>query len=193
VSTSFLPVDADPRAFLDLPEVSLDGALVLVKGSRGMRLERVVDEILRRSRWETMASIVRIGVVGSRRARATAGLLATLLDERSPGRYEVVLLAPSDLALGPSVTGRFRVGVFTDFEHDPASPPHSPEHALALLAQLFMQLPEGGVALLREGDPASDLLAEIVPTGVRAARYEGDVAAAEWLMETLERPPHERP
>lgn len=49
-----LPASADPRAFLNHPEVSLAEAVVLIKGSRGMRLDRLVNAILHRS--ETAAA-----------------------------------------------------------------------------------------------------------------------------------------
>ena len=45
----FLPADADPCTFLTHPCAATAGAVVLVKGSRGMRLDRVVAEILRRA------------------------------------------------------------------------------------------------------------------------------------------------
>ena len=47
----------------------------------------------------------------------------------------------------------------------------SAEHYLASKAQLFVHLPEGGAAVLNGCDPASALLEEIVPAGVRILRY----------------------
>lgn len=48
-ATEHLPADADPRAFLDGVDLRLEESVVLVKGSRGMHLERVVAEIVARS------------------------------------------------------------------------------------------------------------------------------------------------
>jgi UDP-N-acetylmuramoyl-L-alanyl-D-glutamate--2,6-diaminopimelate ligase len=45
MSAAHLPSEADPRAFAAHAGAALDGGVVLVKGSRGMRLERVVTDL----------------------------------------------------------------------------------------------------------------------------------------------------
>jgi UDP-N-acetylmuramoyl-L-alanyl-D-glutamate--2,6-diaminopimelate ligase len=64
-----------------------------------------------------------------------------------------------------------RVGVFTNLTRDHMNWHGSVEHYLASKAQLFMHLPAGGAAILNACDPASELLAEVVPHGVRLLRY----------------------
>ena len=64
-----------------------------------------------------------------------------------------------------------RVGVFTNLTRDHLNWHGTAEHYLASKAQLFMHLPSGGTAVLNGCDPASELLAEVVPAGVRVIRY----------------------
>jgi UDP-N-acetylmuramoyl-L-alanyl-D-glutamate--2,6-diaminopimelate ligase len=63
------------------------------------------------------------------------------------------------------------VGVFTNLTHDHLDAHGSPEHYLASKAQLFVHLPATGTAVLNAADPSSELLAEVLPRGVRVVRY----------------------
>jgi UDP-N-acetylmuramoyl-L-alanyl-D-glutamate--2,6-diaminopimelate ligase len=58
------------------------------------------------------------------------------------------------------------VGVFTNLTRDHLDIHGSPEAYLAAKAQIVIALPPGGAAVLNADDPASALLAEVVPTGV---------------------------
>jgi len=75
------------------------------------------------------------------------------------------------LARGFARAWPFRAGVFTNLSHDHLDAHGSPEHYLASKAQLFVGLPPGGCAVLNAGDPSSELLAEVLPPGVRVVRY----------------------
>ncbi len=66
-----------------------------------------------------------------------------------------------------------RVGVFTNCTRDHLDAHGSAEHYLASKAQLLMHVPAGGSVVLNAADPASALLAEVVPEGVRILRYVG--------------------
>jgi UDP-N-acetylmuramoyl-L-alanyl-D-glutamate--2,6-diaminopimelate ligase len=61
--------------------------------------------------------------------------------------------------------------VFTNLTHDHLDAHGSPEHYLASKAQLFVNLPAGGAAVLNGADPASELIAEVMPEGVRVVRF----------------------
>ncbi|MEJ7570208.1 MAG: Mur ligase family protein [Gaiellaceae bacterium] len=87
------------------------------------------------------------------------------------GRYAAVELTSEALARGFAKAWPCASAVFTNLTHDHLDSHGSPEHYLASKAQLFLQLPPSGVAILNGCDPASELLAEVVPSGVRIVRY----------------------
>lgn len=104
------------------------------------------------------------------------------------GRYAAVELTSEALAGGFARAWQCRVGVFTNLTHDHLDAHGSPEHYLASKAQLFVSLPPGGTAVLNAGDPVFDLLAEIVPQGVKIVSYavpsRGDVRGTPDLVAT---------
>lgn len=67
-----------------------------------------------------------------------------------------------------------RVAAFTNLSRDHLDYHGDPEHYLASKAQLFMLLPPNGAAVLNAGDPASALLDEVTPVGVRRLAYVGE-------------------
>jgi UDP-N-acetylmuramoyl-L-alanyl-D-glutamate--2,6-diaminopimelate ligase len=106
-------------------------------------------------------------------ARDFGGFLATMraaLD--AGGRFASVEMTSEALARGFARAWPARVGVFTNLTHDHLDAHGSPEHYLASKAQLFVALPpDGGVAVLNGADSCSELLAEVIPPGVRIMRY----------------------
>jgi UDP-N-acetylmuramoyl-L-alanyl-D-glutamate--2,6-diaminopimelate ligase len=100
------------------------------------------------------------------------GFLATMragLD--AGGRYASIELTSEALARGYAKAWPCNVGVFTNLTHDHLDAHGTPEHYLASKAQLFLHLPAGGTAVLNGADPASDLVAEVIPPGVRVLRF----------------------
>lgn len=100
------------------------------------------------------------------------GFLATMragLD--AGGRFAAIEVTSEALARGFARAWPCRVGVFTNLTHDHLDAHGSPEHYLASKAQLFVGLPPDGCAVLNAADPASELLAEVIPEGVRVVRY----------------------
>jgi UDP-N-acetylmuramoyl-L-alanyl-D-glutamate--2,6-diaminopimelate ligase len=87
------------------------------------------------------------------------------------GRFAAVELTSEALARGFAHAWPCEVGVFTNLTRDHLDAHGSAEHYLASKAQLFMHLPSGGTAVLNGCDPASELLAEVIPAGVRVLRY----------------------
>ena len=100
------------------------------------------------------------------------GFLATMraaLDRG--GRFAAIELTSQTLARGFARAWPCAVGVFTNLSHDHLDAHGSPEHYLASKAQLFVGLPVGGAAVLNGSDPASELIAAVIPAGVRVVRY----------------------
>jgi UDP-N-acetylmuramoyl-L-alanyl-D-glutamate--2,6-diaminopimelate ligase len=87
------------------------------------------------------------------------------------GRFASVEMTSEALARGFARAWPCHIGVFTNLTHDHLDAHGSPEHYLASKAQLFVALPRGGTAVLNGCDPASELLAEVIPEGVRVVRY----------------------
>jgi UDP-N-acetylmuramoyl-L-alanyl-D-glutamate--2,6-diaminopimelate ligase len=87
------------------------------------------------------------------------------------GSLAAIELTSEALALGFAKAWPCRIGVFTNLTRDHMDAHGTPEHYLASKAQLFVHLPPGGAAILNACDPASALLAEVVPPGVRILRY----------------------
>ena len=75
------------------------------------------------------------------------------------------------LAGGLSWRWPAHVGVFTNLSRDHMDMHESPEAYLAAKAQLFMALPAGTVAVLNRDDPASELIADVIPAGVDIRRF----------------------
>ncbi len=116
-----------------------------------------------------------------------AGFLALMrraIDEG--GRYASIEVTSEALAMGFSQAWPCRVGVFTNLTRDHLDAHGSAEHYLASKAQLFVALPQGGTAVLAASDPAGELLAEIVPKGVRQLRWAAASRGPAWAPPHLE-------
>ncbi|HEX3343316.1 MAG TPA: UDP-N-acetylmuramoyl-L-alanyl-D-glutamate--2,6-diaminopimelate ligase [Polyangiaceae bacterium] len=111
------------------------------------------------------------------------GFLATMrAGLEGGGRFAAIEVTSEALARGFARAWPCRIGVFTNLTHDHLDAHGSPEHYLASKAQLFVGLPPGGCAVLNGADAASELLAEVIPEGVRVVRYavesRGEVTGA---------------
>ncbi len=211
-----VPSRADPLDLLDGVWGALEGALVIVKGSRGMRLERVTSALRRAytsprplpPRPSFGEEFLTVGVTGTNGksttttwiaqmlakkfgavARATTlgyflgeerldhaldfdGFVAALGEAHARGARTAALEVTSEsLHHGFAKIWPFRIAVFTNLTHDHLDVHTTPEHYLASKAQLFMHLPPGGVAVLNACDPASTLLREVLPAGVKWLQY----------------------
>jgi UDP-N-acetylmuramoyl-L-alanyl-D-glutamate--2,6-diaminopimelate ligase len=73
-----------------------------------------------------------------------------------------------------------QIAVFTNLTHDHLDRHGTPERYLAAKAQLFVRLRPTGVAVLNAADPASSLLADVVPPDARCVGFlaQPGVAAA---------------
>src|SRR5690606_10180232 len=108
--------------------------------------------------------------------------LMRTLHERG-GRRAAIEATSATLGLGFARAWPFRVGVFTNLGNDHLRTHGSLEHFLASKAQLFVELQAGGVAVLNAGDASSELIAEIVPEGVRVLWFAGPDEALDRVVD----------
>jgi UDP-N-acetylmuramoyl-L-alanyl-D-glutamate--2,6-diaminopimelate ligase len=86
-------------------------------------------------------------------------------------RAAVLEMTSLSLANGAAAAWPFLGAVFTNFTRDHLDIHATAEHYLASKAQLFVHLEAGAFAVLNADDPASSLLEEVIPKGVRVHRY----------------------
>jgi UDP-N-acetylmuramoyl-L-alanyl-D-glutamate--2,6-diaminopimelate ligase len=77
------------------------------------------------------------------------------------------------LARGYAEAWPVDVAIFTNLTHDHLDAHNSAEEYLAAKAQLFRYLPPKGGAVLNAADPASALIARVLPRGVKPIYYYG--------------------
>ena len=199
------------------------GAVVLVKGSRGMHLEHVVMEIrergehttaedlrplhplfatacvtgtngkttttsmisaITRAAGETPCRVTTIGAfiddVQLETEPSGAAFVRTLLEARDRGVKTLAIETSSQsLENGFTKTWPARVGVFTNLSRDHLDYHGTPEKYLVAKAQLFIDLPLDGTAVLNAADPASALLDEVIDSRVRRLAYAARPVDAE--------------
>lgn len=199
---------------LDLPA----GAVVLVKGSRGMRMERVVRYL--QLRWglgpaaaQALEQVTSVLVTGSSGATETARVLADILRSQGIGvgrldrtgvfLDETPILAPAgagartallqrcvaaDIPVAVTAVehadipdaaslGPVSVAVLSGFSAADLATGGDVERHLAEKAQLFLRARGLRAAVLPADDPGAELLAEVLPAGVRVLRF-GTVESA---------------
>jgi len=112
-----------------------------------------------------------------------AGFLTAMDKGRKQGAaHAAIELTSASLAAGFLRGWHCQVGVFTNLSQDHLDIHGSAEHYLASKAQLFLQLPPGGTAVLNRDDPASALLEEVIAPGVGRLGYgRGNPGSAELI------------
>lgn len=101
-----------------------------------------------------------------------ASFVRTLSAARERGARTLALEVTSRaLEAGFAARWPAKIAVFTNLSHDHLDRHHTPERYLAAKAQLFLRLLPAGVAVLNAADPASSLLAELLPPGARSAGF----------------------
>jgi UDP-N-acetylmuramoyl-L-alanyl-D-glutamate--2,6-diaminopimelate ligase len=158
------------------PEWSRELVSVGVTGTNGKTSTTAMVAALLARKQAPVARVTTVGLfLGDERAPLPenyAGYLSLMracLDRG--GKYAAAEMTSEALALGFAKAWPCRVAVFTNLTRDHLDSHGSAEHYLASKAQLFMHLPADGTAVLNGCDAASEMLAEVVPQGVRTLRY----------------------
>lgn len=87
------------------------------------------------------------------------------------GRYAALELTSEALALGFAKAWPCKVAAFTNLSLDHSDAHGSAEHYLASKAQLFMNLPPGGTAVLNGCDDNAELLLDVLKRDVDVLRF----------------------
>jgi UDP-N-acetylmuramoyl-L-alanyl-D-glutamate--2,6-diaminopimelate ligase len=96
------------------------------------------------------------------------------------GRYAALELTSEALALGFAKSWPCRVAAFTNLSLDHSDSHGSAEHYLASKAQLFVNLPADGMAVLNGCDDNAALLVDVLHSGVDVLRFGVASRGAAW-------------
>ncbi len=155
----------DPGVLIDIP--GLEESVVLVKGSRGMRLERVVQHLVSSEHRTSREDDIGVGVVGDRASDIASAIRASAAAVTSKRRIFVRALDRSRLERGEARLHPYHLAVLSGLSLSP----EDPERDLAAIAQLFLET--RSIAII-QADPVAaegaELIAGIVPPNVSVRR-----------------------
>jgi UDP-N-acetylmuramoyl-L-alanyl-D-glutamate--2,6-diaminopimelate ligase len=174
---------------LDPPSISLAdihraSRTACVTGTNGKTSTTSMIEAIVAASGEPTARITTLGawVNGSPIAEeATHEAFVQAVRAAAAAGVRTLAIETTSQALAEGFAGEWPadVGVFTNLSRDHLDYHGSPEHYLAAKAQLFMQLREGGCAVLNAADPASALLDEVTDPATRRLAYAARPRAPE--------------
>jgi UDP-N-acetylmuramoyl-L-alanyl-D-glutamate--2,6-diaminopimelate ligase len=158
--------------------------IVAVTGTNGKTTTTSMVEAIVAASGEPSARVTTLGswVSGEQIAEGTTLEAFTGALERAiEAGVHTLALEITSRALAAGFAQQFpaSVAVFTNLSRDHLDYHGTPEHYLAAKAQLFMTLRPGCVAVLNACDPASALLDEVTPAGVRRRAYAGLAGACD--------------
>ncbi len=174
---------ADRSASVTLPSASAF-TFACVTGTNGKTTTASLIEAIVAASGAPSARITTIGawVRGEQMGEGTTDAVfrrAIIEAERAKVKTVVVETTSYGLTKGFARDWPPTVAVFTNLSRDHLDYHGTPERYLAAKAQLFMNLLQGGVAVLNAMDPSSALLDEVTPAhAVRSAYAAGPVDAA---------------
>jgi len=147
-------------------------ATVAVTGTNGKTTTTSMIESIVRAAGEPHARVTTLGAwVNGQQVGFGPTLEAFCrgIEEGAAQGLRTLALETTSRALAEGFAQRWpaRVAVFTNLSRDHLDYHGDPERYLAAKAQLFMTLPPDGTAVLNACDPASALLEEVTPPGVR--------------------------
>ncbi|MCA9675407.1 MAG: UDP-N-acetylmuramyl-tripeptide synthetase [Myxococcales bacterium] len=147
-----------------------------VTGTNGKTTTTTMIQAIVAAAGEPSARVTTLGawVAGETVEAATPNETFLAAVERAVERgVKTLALEVTSKALAGGLARRWRphVAVFTNLTRDHLDLHGTVEHYLAAKAQLFLNLPRGGVAVLNADDPASTLVREVVPPGATVRTF----------------------
>jgi UDP-N-acetylmuramoyl-L-alanyl-D-glutamate--2,6-diaminopimelate ligase len=177
-----LPVDAERFAALREGFVT-----ALVTGTNGKTTTTAMLAAIVSAAGERSARATTLGawIDDDQVAEGTAlAAFEAMLEGAHAAGVRTLAIETTSKALAAGFSHRWpgRVAVFTNLTHDHLDEHGDPARYLAAKAQAFVTLPAGGSAVLNLGDPASALIAQLVPERARVLGFAraqacGDCAA----------------
>ena len=152
----------------ELDELANGLTTLAVTGTNGKTSTTSMIASIVRAAGETPVRVTTLGMwVGDEQLAddsSMASFVRTVRRARELGARTLALEVTSRaLEAGFAARWPARIAVFTNLTHDHLDRHRTPERYLAAKAQLFVKLPPAGVAVLNAADPASALLAEVLP------------------------------
>ena len=148
-----------------------------VTGTNGKTTTTSMIASIVRAAGEPDARMTTIGAfLGDERIEPAGPPLLALVERAIERGVRTLALEVTSLALARDFATRWppHVAVLTNLTRDHLDVHGSPEAYLASKARLFRALPPGGVAVLPADDEAGELIAEVLPDGVRCLRFALD-------------------
>jgi len=167
---------SDHTSQLELDALASGLVTLAVTGTNGKTSTTSMLAAIARAAGELPIRVTTLGMWVGDEQTADDGSMASFVRTLRRGREQgarTLALEVTSRALEDGFAARWpaHVAVFTNLSHDHLDRHGTPERYLAAKAQLFVRLRARGIAVLNAADPASALLAEVIPQDARCQGF----------------------